>query len=207
MACSSHVAYTLTGCERRYRAVEKEATAIIEAVHHWSCFLKCRRFTLVTDEEAASFRFEQSNRRKIENAKILGWRLELSHMTYDIRHKPGSKNVAADSLSRACVLSSLTSLQNLQCSLLVTLVMRDFVTLCSSVIYLILVKRRGKFVATLNACRGGNLFLHAVLIDTRTSCTSLESPKRRFKEPVSGARPYLLIAIDEYSRFPICLSV
>jgi len=56
--------------------------------------------------------FDQSNREKIKNAKILGWRLELIHMTYDIRHNPGSENVAADTLSRAPVLSSLTSLQN-----------------------------------------------------------------------------------------------
>jgi len=38
-------------------------------------------------------------------------------MTYDIRHKPDSEKIAADTSSRACVLSSLTSLQNLHQSL------------------------------------------------------------------------------------------
>jgi len=38
-------------------------------------------------------------------------------MTYDIRHKPGSENVVSDVFSRACVLSSLASLQNLKQSL------------------------------------------------------------------------------------------
>ena len=46
---------TLTACEKRFPAVEKEATAIIEAVRRWSHFLKGRRFTLVTDQEAVSY--------------------------------------------------------------------------------------------------------------------------------------------------------
>jgi len=76
-----------------------------------------RRCTLVTNQEAVSFMFDQSNRGKMKNAKILGWRLELNHMTYNIRHKPSSENVLADALCRACVLHSLTSLQNLHQSL------------------------------------------------------------------------------------------
>jgi len=60
MSCS------LTAFERLYPQVEKEATAIIEAVCPWSHFSKGRRFTLVTDEEAVSFMFDQSNRGKIK---------------------------------------------------------------------------------------------------------------------------------------------
>jgi len=111
MSCS------LTACERLYPVVEKEATAIIEAVRPWSHFSKGRRFTLVTDQEAVSFMFDQSNRGKIKNAKIRDWKLELSHKTYDIRHKPDSEKISADSSSHACVLSSLTSSQNLHQSL------------------------------------------------------------------------------------------
>jgi len=72
-----------------------------------------RHFTLVTDQEAVSFMFDQSNQGKIKNAKILSWRLELSHMTFDIRHQPDNENVAADALSRICTLFSTTSLHNL----------------------------------------------------------------------------------------------
>jgi len=97
--------------------VEKEATAIIEAVRPWSYFSKSRCFTLVTDEGAVSFMFDQSNRGKMKNAKNFDWKLELSHMTYDICHKPGSGKIAADTSSLTCVLSSLTSLQNLHQSL------------------------------------------------------------------------------------------
>ena len=38
--------------------------------------------------------FSQTNRGKIKNATILSWRLELSQLHHDIRHKPGVYNVA-----------------------------------------------------------------------------------------------------------------
>jgi len=144
--------------------------------------------------------FHQNNRGKIKNPKILGWRLELSHMTYNIRHKPGSENVTADAFSRACVLFSLTSLQNLH--LLVTLVRRDFNTLYGSVIYLILVKRREKFVATVERVQRWNLSSGP----SRRHSHNLYVPgialSVDFKGPVGGSRPFSLTVIDEYSRLP-----
>ena len=122
MSCS------LTASERLSPMVEKEATAMIEAVRPSSHFTKGRRFTLVTDQESVSLIFDQSNGGKIKNAKILDWKLVLSHMTYNIRHKPGSKKIAADASSPTCVLSSLTSWKT-SISLWATLVMCDFNTL------------------------------------------------------------------------------
>ena len=43
---------TLQCSELHYPAVEKEATAIIEAVRKWSHFLARRHFTLVTDQHS-----------------------------------------------------------------------------------------------------------------------------------------------------------
>jgi len=45
----AYVSRTLNSCEKNYPAIEKEATAIIEAVRKWSHFLKCRYLTLTTD--------------------------------------------------------------------------------------------------------------------------------------------------------------
>ena len=39
---------TLSHCEKCYPAVEKEATAVIEAVRKWQRFLKGRYFIIVT---------------------------------------------------------------------------------------------------------------------------------------------------------------
>ena len=57
---------TLSHCEKRYPAVEKEATAVIEAVRKWQHFLKGRYFTIVTDQEAISFMFDQRHHGKIK---------------------------------------------------------------------------------------------------------------------------------------------
>jgi len=63
-------------------------------------FLGCH-FTIVTDQEAVLFIFSQTDRSKMKYAKILSWRLELSQLHCDIRHKPGVYNVAPDVLSRS----------------------------------------------------------------------------------------------------------
>ena len=68
---------TLSHCEKRYPAIEKEATVVIEA---WQHCIKGRFFTIVTDQEAVSFMFNQRNRGKIKNTKILCWLLELGRL-------------------------------------------------------------------------------------------------------------------------------
>ena len=99
---------TLTSCERRYPAVEKEACAIIEPVRRWKHGLKGRHFSLVTDQQAVSYMFDQHHKGKIKNSKILSRRLELAQFSYDIRHRPGVDNVAADAFSRVCLATSNT---------------------------------------------------------------------------------------------------
>jgi len=99
---------TLTSCERSYPAVEKEACAIIEPVRRWKHDLKGRHFSLVTDQQAVSYMFDQHHKGKIKNSKILSRRLELAQFSYDIRHRPGVDNVAADAFSRVCLATSNT---------------------------------------------------------------------------------------------------
>ena len=64
---------TLTKSKRRYLAIEKEATAIIEAVRKWAHFLHARAFTLVTDQQSIAFMLNQQKRSKIKTAKIQQW--------------------------------------------------------------------------------------------------------------------------------------
>ena len=46
---------TLHGSERRYPAVEKEATAIVEAIRKWEHLLARQHFTLITDQKSVAF--------------------------------------------------------------------------------------------------------------------------------------------------------
>ena len=96
---------TLNACERNYPAIEKEATAIIEAIRKWGHFLKRRTFSLTTDQKSLSFMFDKRRHGKIKNNKILLWRLEMSQYHYEIRHRPGKDLVAPDTFSRVCATS------------------------------------------------------------------------------------------------------
>jgi len=108
----AYMSRSLNKCEQKYSAVEKEASAIIEATRKWSQFLKGRHFTLVTGQRSVAFMFDQKNRGKITNTKIMVWRPELGQLNYSIRNRPGKDNVAPDAMSRIC--SSMSSVSQLR---------------------------------------------------------------------------------------------
>ena len=84
---------TLNKHGKAHASVEKEACAIVEALKKWKHFLS-RHFTLITDQEPVSFMFDRRKRTKNEK-----WRMELSCFDFDVIHRPGRFNVAADALS------------------------------------------------------------------------------------------------------------
>ena len=92
---------TLHASERHYPAVEKEATAIIEAVRKWNHFLARGQFTLVTDQRSVAFMFDCKKRSKIKKNNIQSWRLELASLAYNIHFRPGKENIASDTLTGA----------------------------------------------------------------------------------------------------------
>ncbi|XP_031338116.1 uncharacterized protein LOC116167022 [Photinus pyralis] len=108
---------TLTESEKKYPAIEKEATAIIESIRKWRHFLCNRHFKLITDQEALSFMFNLQHTSKIKNDKIQRWRLEMSCYSFDISYRPGSLNKVADALSRICGATNHDELYNLHKSL------------------------------------------------------------------------------------------
>ena len=105
---------TLTNSERLQPAVEREAAAVIEAVRKWRLFVIGRRFTIVTDQQAISFMFNPSHSSKIKHDKIMRWRLELSEYQYEIKFRPGSENGPCDALSRVCSAAAETGSVSLE---------------------------------------------------------------------------------------------
>ena len=69
---------TLHGSELKHLSVEKEASAIIEAVRHWKHFLTNHHFIHRTDQKSVRFMFDKKNKENIKNDKISRWRMELS---------------------------------------------------------------------------------------------------------------------------------
>ena len=54
--------------------------------------------------------FDQRNRGKIKNSsKIQAWRAELGMFAYEVKHRFGKENVAADALSRVCSVAGRPS--------------------------------------------------------------------------------------------------
>ena len=204
-ACpDASVSRTLCACEKRYSAVEKEAIAIIEAVRKFLHFLKGRHFAIVTDQEAVSFMFSQRNRGKIKNAKILSWRLELSQLHYDIRHQPGVYNVAPVVSSRSCALTPCMPLRQFRESLGHPCFARlhHFVRQRNSPYS----SEETKPVCQLRRTCAEIIFLSRFLKPpVQTLIKALrpwDSLILGFSGPVRVVCPYLLVAVDEYSRFP-----
>lgn len=197
---------TLQGSELHYHIVEKEATAIIEAVRKWSHFLARRHFNLVTDQRSVAFMFDTRKRTKIKNNKIQEWRMELAAFSYTIRYRPGKENVVPDTLTRAFCCSAfasstLTDLHKGLCHPGVTRLLH--------------------FVRTKNLP-----FSTEDVKRTCASCRICADLKPRFYNPAEGRlikatqpmerlsidfkgplptasrNPYMLTVIDEYSRFP-----
>ena len=94
------ISSSLHGRELHCPAIEKEATAIIEAVRTWSHFLARQHFTLITDQLSVAFMLDNRKRTKIKNNKIKCWRLELASYSYSIQYRPGKDN-GPDALTRA----------------------------------------------------------------------------------------------------------
>jgi len=66
-------------------SVAKETTAIVKTVRKWSHLLLGCHFKQVSDRRSASFMFNISNFGKINNAKVMRWRLELIQIGMKLR--------------------------------------------------------------------------------------------------------------------------
>ena len=109
---------TLQGSELKHSAVEKESQAIVESIRHWRHFLTGSHFTLKTDQKSVSYMFNQRQKGKIKNDKIMCWRIELSCYSFDIVYRPGKQNIPPGTFSRAiCATSTSDSLYKLHDSL------------------------------------------------------------------------------------------
>ena len=194
----------LNKTEKCYPAIEKEATAVIEAVRKWSHFLLGNHFTLYTDQRSASFMFDGESKGKIKNNKILSRKIELNQFSYDIEHKPGKLNVAPDALPR--IVSPAIAVSKRILDLHNQLGHPDFARF-----YHFIKSRNLLFTSeeTKEACQECKTCAEVkprYFKPPRGQLIKAMKPFERismdFKGPLKGRYPYLLILIDEYSRYP-----
>ena len=196
---------TLSPCEIKHHAVEKEAAAIVESVREWRHFLVGRKFKLITDQKSISFMFDNTRKSKIKNVKISRWRVELSQYKFDISYRPGVANKAVDTFSRiASIGHPLKDLQELHEQLC-----HPGVTRLTHFIRARNLPYSQNEVRTVSGnCKSCSL-LKPHFIQTQGTLITATAPFQRLNVDFKGPLPvstkgnqYLLTIIDEYSRFP-----
>ena len=195
----------LSPSEKHQPAVEREALAVVEAIRKWRSFLVGRRFKVITDQQAVSFMFdEQGHASKIKNAKILRWRLELSEYQYDIQYRPGVENLSADAISRVCATRTTQTLEELHRELCHPGVTR----LCHFVKSKNLPHSVEEVRRVCSECRVCSELKPRFYKPPESRLVHALRPFDRISVDFVGPKPsctqnkYLLVMVDEYSRFP-----
>lgn len=195
----------LSGSELKHSSVEKEAQAIVEALRKWRHFLIGNHFKLITDQRSVSFMLDNTKHGKVKNDKIMRWRLELSCFNYDIIYRPGKDNLAADAFSRICsvILDPVKKLLELHSTLCHPGVTRLYHYVKSKNLpYSLEEVRRVSSSCTVCAQIKPRFYKHQGTLIKATS--PFERLNVDFKGPLPtiSRNRYLLVIIDEYSRFP-----
>lgn len=86
----------LSPCEKNYTTFEKELLAVIWAVKYFRCYLTNVHFTLYTDHSSIKWLLSL----KDSTSRLTRWALKLQQYNYTVVHKPGTKHLNADALSR-----------------------------------------------------------------------------------------------------------
>ena len=186
-------------------SVEKEATAIAEAVRKWSHLLTGRRFRLTTHQRSVGYMCDSNNRGKIKNGKNLRWRLELMQCNCEISYKAGKCNTVPDTLSRVyCSSLSSSTLHDIHAALCHSGVaqMYHYVKANNRPYSSEEVRR---IIASCKICAEVKPQFHK---PTEMHLIEATQPMERlridFKGPLpsAGRSKYMLTVVDEYSRFP-----
>ena len=196
---------TLHGSELKRSSVEKEAQSIVEAITKWRHLLLGRHFTLITDQRSVSYMFGEQPTGKIRNDRIQRWRLELSSYSYDIRYRPGTMNVGADTFTRSyCSSVGTDSLKELHDALGHPGITRMLhFTRSKNLAYSINEIR--SVTASCRTCLKCKPNFYKPSKGTLIKSTQpFERLNIDFKGPLPSTSKsrYILTIVDEYSRFP-----
>ena len=200
---------SFSGSELAYPAVEKEATAIIEAVRRWSHLLIRQHFTLVTDQRSVAFMLDSRKKTKVKNNKILCWRLELASFAYTIRYRPGKQNIVADALTRtscSAITEKSSKLEDLHRELCCPGIARfwHFVRSKNLPYSLDDVRKCCENCKTCAEIKPRFFVANQHVLVKATQ--PMERLNLDFKGPLPSTTrmPYFLCIVDEYSRYPFC---
>ena len=87
---------SLSKAERRYAVTRKEMLALVEALHHFRCYLLGKKFRVRTDHSALQW----LRTFKDPVGQVARWIERLAEYNFEIIHRPGNRHANADALSR-----------------------------------------------------------------------------------------------------------
>ena len=140
------------------------------------------------------------------NEKILRWKVELMPYSFDVQHRPGRLNAAADALSRnLCAASNSQHIYDLHESLCHPGITRflHFIKTRNFPYSVEEVKRAISACQTCNKCKPN--FHRSPPTPLIQAMKPFDRLNVDFKGPLSpsfAGNRYILIIVDEYSRFP-----
>lgn len=86
----------LSPTQSRWSTIEREAYAVIWGLKRFRSWIFLSKIVIFSDHNPLSFLTEAAPK----SAKLARWALALQEFNLDFRYRPGSKNIAADFLSR-----------------------------------------------------------------------------------------------------------
>ena len=91
-----YMSNSLNDTQQKWGTIQREAYAIMQAVHKFKPYLHGHQFTIRTDHKPLKYMF----RAKMENEKLKLWAMELAQHNCKIEYITGPQNKQADFLSR-----------------------------------------------------------------------------------------------------------
>ena len=162
---------------------------------------------MITDQQAVSFIFDHGSYGKTKNDKIDRWRIELSCFEFDIEYRPGKLNVTADCLSRA-VCSAASNQKQTLLELHEGLVHPGVARMYAFIRSRNLPYSMEEVKVMTSQCKTCAEVKPRFIRPTNPPLIKALKPFDRlsvdFKGPVpsSTQNKYLLVIVDEFSRFP-----
>lgn len=102
-----YVSKALSGPQRKWATIEKEAFAIVHALRKLQPYLQGAELTILTDHKPLRSIFQC----ELKNSKLQRWAILISEFAPKLEYRKGSDNVRADMLSRLPPPQEIASIQ------------------------------------------------------------------------------------------------